>query len=82
LKIPSQENIFLGYMIPDAHGNSSNDLPMLYLANKMKSEHRNRLGYSFWVGEVSDVASYSFRNVDTLQHGVIGLAGHVKSIGW
>jgi hypothetical protein len=39
-----------------------------------------RLGQSFWVGEVSDIANHSLRDVDTHQQGVIGLAEYVKGI--
>jgi hypothetical protein len=65
-----------------ARGNSSKDLPVPFLANKMKCENRHRLGHSFWVGEMSDVASHSFRDVHTMQQGVIGLAEHVKGLEW
>jgi hypothetical protein len=51
-------------------------------ADKMKSENRDRPGHSFWVGEMSDVASHSFRDVNTMQQSVIGLAEHVKGLEW
>jgi hypothetical protein len=65
-----------------AHGNSSNDLPMIQLAKSMKSEDRRKLGQSSWVGGVSDIASHILRDVDTLQQGVVGLGRYVKNIIW
>jgi hypothetical protein len=63
-----------------AHGNSSNDLPMIQRAYKMKNKDKDSLGESFWVGVQSDIAGFCFKDVNTLQKGVIGLAEYVKSL--
>jgi hypothetical protein len=45
-------------------------------ANRLRYDEKNKPGMSFWVGEVSDIARKSFRDVETLQQGLIGLAQH------
>jgi hypothetical protein len=42
-----------------------------------RRENINRLGKSFWVGDLSEIAGHSLRDVETLQQGVIGLKGGI-----
>lgn len=58
-----------------AHGNSSNDLGMIKLANQMRAVQG--LGGSFWVGGDSKIAMGSFEKVEDLQQGIIALASRV-----
>jgi hypothetical protein len=65
-----------------AHGNSSNDVPMILLANTMKDKQDQRLGGSLWVGEYNQIAGNSLARVSVLQQGIIQLAELLKTMGW
>ena len=62
-----------------AHGNSSNDRPMIELANQLRAQQG--MGCSFWVGGLSKDAMYNFETVEELQQGVIALARRVGRVG-
>jgi hydroxymethylpyrimidine pyrophosphatase-like HAD family hydrolase len=55
-----------------AHGNSSNDIPMLDLANRQRDFTSSiKAGYSFWIGQGSTTAKMRMAFVENLQEGLI-----------